>query len=122
MKVSVLYSPSMLLACFGPPKSDRLVKVWEGDIPGTSKGNVADQVWRIFNGEDLHSNAEREIFLAHALAVREKRVSTDHTSMSVGDAVQFEDGEILQCASVGWEVSVPGSKEKADGLKVWWPA
>ena len=40
------------------------------------------------------------------LSNRQRFKDAGHTSMSIGDYIQFKDGEIWICASTGWEVRI----------------
>jgi len=67
-----------------------IIDFYDPDI--NSKEKLADRIFALFNHEHKHKE----------LQAKYKEVG--HTSMSIGDYIEFEDGEILVCASTGWEL------------------
>ncbi|MCD6436374.1 MAG: hypothetical protein J7L15_08340 [Clostridiales bacterium] len=59
---------------------------------GETREEIADKCFKTLNIE----RPQEQIFVNRCK-------EAGHTSMSIGDYVQFEDGEILLCSACGWE-------------------
>ena len=64
-----------------------------------------DDAWRQMQGENWSPNGEARPLL--------KRLGLSHTSMSVGDVVQDEDGIYWECLELGWR-RVEGEIQRSD--------
>ena len=69
-----------------------------------------DDAWRQMQGENWSPNGEARLLL--------QRLGLSHTSMSVGDVVQDEDGIYWECLELGWkrvedEIQGDGQHDKA---------
>jgi len=70
---------------------------------------AADLVFWSFNRDDLASRVSDRIRAGLLPGVT-------HSSMSVGDAVRFDDGTLLVCAPFGWEVLRSAEQAAAQGI------
>jgi len=70
-------------------------EITEEDVSGeVTKESMVDAAWKKMNNLYVPvGHKDRPLFRA-----------AGHTSMSVGDYLQFEDGEIWVCANYGWEI------------------
>tara|TARA_R110002012_G_scaffold64769_1_gene170221 strand:+ start:14650 stop:15111 length:462 start_codon:yes stop_codon:yes gene_type:complete len=74
---------------------------------------VANHLFEVLNVDSnpLHSADNQQM-------IREQGLH--HTSMSIGDIVQFSDGTQLVCHTEGWEKLSPMTIQTEDGLSIFW--
>lgn len=96
MKVKIYYQDFYKNATFLGPKHlifkpETATYICTLAVDETDQGKAADHIFNLMNiqppqEQDTKSNYE----------------TAGHTSMSVGDYVMFEDGNVLLCAAIGW--------------------
>ena len=99
MKVKVYYQDfSLNSGCFNSKNlkldESKAVFITEVEWP-LEREQLCDGVYRAMNLNPVATVG---------LENKDRFKEAGHTSMSVGDFVQFDDGEIWICASCGWEV------------------
>jgi len=65
------------------------------------KEEVAEEVWKIFN---LFPEEYKNKIDFDDNYLKDKFKAVKHTSMSIGDYIQFEDGEVWIAAACGWKI------------------
>ena len=97
-KVKIYYQKFELNALrFNDPlilDKENAVFIKEEELCATDRRMICNKIFYIMNHLDIPvGHPDRPLF--------EK---AGHTSMSVGDYIEFEDGEIWLCDKVGWDI------------------
>ena len=90
----------LLLGIDPAVRADQIERTLAGNckvLAQLGQEEAADLAFRAFNSDDLASRVSDRIRAGLLPGVT-------HSSMSVGDAVRFDNGAMLVCAPFGWEV------------------